>query len=237
MSAASLALDLKGMEPDDVLKRMMFAVGAESQSELAGVLGVRRAAVTDAKRRGRLPAEWFLRLCRQRQINPVWLETGLGPQRLADPVVRAEPGAPCEPDEFAYVPKVAAVPRMGPEGLETGEEVQSYYAFRRDWLSRIGRGTPKDLRLMTVAGDSMEPTLHDSDVVLVDQKQREIVFGKIYVVGIDDGIVVKRLDKKPGKLVLVSDNRHTYPPLEIDLNHADNVRVIGRVVWMSREVR
>ena len=82
----------------------------------------------------------------------------------------------------------------------------------------------------------MEPTLRDGDSVLVDQSQRDVVYGKIYVVGIDDGVVVKRLDKRPGKLVLLSDNRGDYPPYEIQLNDAVDVRVIGRVIWMAREI-
>ncbi|WP_455552638.1 S24 family peptidase [Desulfovibrio sp.] len=54
----------------------------------------------------------------------------------------------------------------------------------------------------------------------------------------DDSILVKRLDKQPGKLVLVSDNREAYPPLELDMTDeavCESVRIIGRVLWWCRE--
>ena len=92
------------------------------------------------------------------------------------------------------------------------------------------------MRLMRVSGDSMEPTLRDEDVVLIDLSQTEIYTGKIYAVGIDEEIVVKRLDKKPGQLVLVSDNRQFYPALEVTMDEGASVRVLGRVIWMAREV-
>ncbi len=92
--------------------------------------------------------------------------------------------------------------------------------------------------LMEVVGDSMEPLLQQGDMVLLDQSQTDILPGGIYAVGIDDGIVVKSVDKAPGKLILRSRNER-YQPLEIDLRGdlADTVRVIGRVVWWCHEVR
>lgn len=238
----------RGFDVDDILARILYSTGLKTQTELAEKLGVRRAAITDAKRRKTIPSEWFLKLCRMYNLSPLWLESGLGPMHLAGESSETPPmsapgglGLPtsgkAEPvymDEFAFIPKVKAVPRMGPEGLETDDEVDGYYAFRQDWLRRKGRIA--EMRIMRVAGDSMEPTLRDGDAVLIDQSQTDVVYGKIYVVGIDDGVVVKRLDKRPGKLVLVSDNRQDYPPVEIELNEAVSVRIVGRVIWMAREI-
>jgi hypothetical protein len=254
---------LKGFGVEDILRRILYATGLRTQSQLAEKLGVRRAAITDAKRRKSIPAEWFLKLARLYQLNPVWLESGLGAMHLGgdDTGPEALPGvssaageaaaatygrqsaptmpAPdadlaCHPDEFAFIPKVKAVPRMGPEGLETDGAVEGYYAFRQEWLRR--KGQISQMRLLRVAGDSMEPTLRDGDAVLIDQSQKDIIYGKIYVLGIDDGILVKRLDKRPGKLVLISDNRQDYPPVEVELDESANVRIVGRVIWMAREL-
>jgi SOS-response transcriptional repressor LexA len=217
---------MKGLSVEDVLQRMMHATSSRNQAELANRLGVRRAAVTDAKRRETVPPDWYMRLARMHQANPVWLETGLGPEHIGGG----------DPEDFALVPKVGAVARMGPEGLETSGDVEGFYAFRRDFLTRLSTAGPESLKLMGVAGDSMEPTLRDGDVVLVDESVTEPVYGRIHVVGIDDGIVLKRLDKRPGGLVLLSDNRDLYPPIEIDESDAEHVRLIGRVVWMAREL-
>jgi len=44
--------------------------------------------------------------------------------------------------------------------------------------------------------------------------QKDILAGSIYAVGIEDTIMVKRIEKHPGKLVLRSDNK------DYDLNFA-----------------
>ncbi len=240
------AYNLEGFGVDDVLRRIMYATGLRTQAQLAERLGVRRAAITDAKRRKAVPAEWFLKLCRMYQLNPVWLESGLGPMRVGEEAAQpelqrhkagqlpSESQGPFHLDEFAFIPRVSAVPRMGPGGLETEAKVEGYFAFRQDWLRR--KGNVSQMCLMRVAGDSMEPTLRDGDAVLIDQSQTDVVYGKIYVVGIDDGVVVKRLDKRPGKLVLVSDNRQVYQPLEVALDESVSVRIVGRVIWLAREI-
>ncbi len=229
---------VKGFTAEAVLSRIMIATGIKSQSELARVLGIGRQAVTDAKKRSHIPADWYLYLCRKYGLNPQWLESGLGPMYIAgqDAAQSTQalkaPGA--NPEEFSYVPKVRARLSAGGGSLVVDEAIETYYAFRHAWLRR--KGQISQMRLMRVTGDSMEPTLRDEDVVLIDLSQTEIYTGKIYAVGIDEEIVVKRLDKKPGQLVLVSDNRQFYPPFEVAVTDDSNVRVLGRVIWMAREV-
>lgn len=227
-----------------VIRRMLDAANLRTQTELADLLGVGKAAITDAKRRDQIPADWLLKLCRERHVNPIWLESGLGSARLAPggsldaagPVFLADPASDynASPENFALVPMVKARVSAGGGSLETRDEIQAYYAFRKEWLVRKGQVTR--MRLMRVTGVSMEPTLRDEDMVLLDLSQRDILAGKIYAVRIDDEIVVKRLDKRPGAIVLISDNHACYPPLEVPLDDAHCVELIGRVIWMAREV-
>lgn len=229
---------VKGFSAEAVLTRIMTATGIKSQSELARVLGIGRQAVTDAKKRSHIPADWYLYLCRKYGLNPQWLESGMGTMYISgqdsSPDFIGSRIAGVHPEEFSYVPKVRARLSAGGGSLVVDEAIETYYAFRHAWLKR--KGQISQMRLMRVTGDSMEPTLRDEDVVLIDLSQTEIYTGKIYAVGIDEEIVVKRLDKKPGQLVLVSDNRQFYPPFEVTVAEDSNVRVLGRVIWMAREV-
>ena len=237
MKRATPQPPIKGFSAESVLSRIMAATGIKSQSELARVLGIGRQAVTDAKKRSHIPADWYLYLCRKYGLNPQWLESGMGPTHVNQSQSECAPMACApgmHPEEFSYVPKVRARLSAGGGSLQVDEAIETYYAFRHAWLRR--KGQISQMRLMRVSGDSMEPTLRDEDVVLIDLSQVEILTGKIYAVGIDEEIVVKRLDKKPGKLVLVSDNRQLYPPLEVEMAEDSNVRVLGRVIWMAREV-
>ena len=54
--------------------------------------------------------------------------------------------------------------------------------------------------------------------------------------GIEDTIMVKRIEKHPGKLVLRSDNKD-YEPVYLSQNEMDNFRIIGKVMWVSRDIR
>lgn len=92
--------------------------------------------------------------------------------------------------------------------------------------------------LMRVSGDSMVPEIQDNDLVLLDQGQTEIVSGRLYAIGFEDAIYIKRIDLLPGQIVLHSTNP-AYPPVTLDLSGdcAEQFRVIGRVLWSGREYR
>lgn len=226
--------ELEGFGAAQIIARMIYSLGLGTQSALAEELGVSRGAVSDAKSKDKIPAEWLLKLFRGHGLNPFWLETGRGAMYLDQGTVREDVAEQEQDTGFEYIPLVEARLSGGGGSLETSDRVLGYYAFRREWLN--GKGMADAMRLMRVTGESMEPTIEDEDVVLVDLSQRDILAGKIYAVRMDDEIVVKRLEKKPGMLVLVSDNRKFYDPLEVQIEDQANVEVIGRVIWMAREV-
>ena len=97
-----------------------------------------------------------------------------------------------------------------------------------------------DLSALKVGGDSMVPTIPRGAVVIVDLSDREQVDGRIFVVnvpeaGIDMAAVkrVRRWEKGKG-FVLISDNAG-YPP---DISLLDwHQLCVGRVIWMSRDLR
>lgn len=117
---------------------------------------------------------------------------------------------------------------------ETGGASPFY--FKKSLIDRVTRGKPSRLRVIELTGDSMEPTLLDGDHALVDLNATDVA-GRpgIYCLWNGHGLVVKRVQTVPGKtprLRIISDNA-AYTPDEID---ADEVHIIGRVIWISREV-
>jgi phage repressor protein C with HTH and peptisase S24 domain len=82
----------------------------------------------------------------------------------------------------------------------------------------------------------MEPVIKEGDTVLIDQSQKNILAGAIYAVGVEDTILVKRVEKHPNKLVLCSDNKE-YAPIFLEKEEADKIRIIGKVIWSCREYR
>jgi hypothetical protein len=121
----------------------------------------------------------------------------------------------------------------GPGSLADDEYAESM-GFAPRWLRRLG-ADPAALSLIVVDGDSMAPTLGDGDDIMVDHSAatRPLRDG-IYVLRMDDVLLVKRVAMGPsGKLTIRSDNPQ-YPDWE-DVS-ADSVNIIGRVVWTGRRL-
>lgn len=64
---------------EEQMDRIRLVTGTQTQQELAVFLDVRQSAVSDAKRRGKIPAEWLLVILSIKNIFPDWILTGMGP--------------------------------------------------------------------------------------------------------------------------------------------------------------
>ena len=209
---------MRGQDFEAFFQRLRQATDIDTQAQLARVLGVGRAAVSLVKKKGAVPARWILDLSARYDLDPLWLDLGQG--------------SPKGDDDFTRVPKVAARLSAGGGSFETQAEVEGHFAFRSDWLHQ--KGSPTNMVLMSVVGNSMEPEIREGDLVLIDQSKVDVYAGGIYAVGVEDTVLVKRLEKLPGTLVLHSDNRD-YEPIHLSGDELLNVRVIGKVLWTARD--
>jgi phage repressor protein C with HTH and peptisase S24 domain len=215
---------MKSPQFESFLQRVFRTTDITTQTELAAVLQINRSAITQARRKDTVPARWILQLFRTFGLNPIWLESGSG-----EPYLKS---SPAEEAEFKHIPKVKARLSAGGGSFEIGSEIEGYYAFRNEWLR--SKGNPERMVLMDIFGNSMEPELKDGDAVLIDESQKDIIAGAIFAVGVEDTILVKRIEKHPSKLVLRSDNKD-YAPIFLEGTDCESVRVIGKVVWAGRE--
>ena len=211
---------------DIFFERVTQATGLRTLSDLADLLRVNRSAVTQARKKDSVPATWLLHLYRQKGLNPDWLEGGPGPDIVAPD--------PQGNQRYRAVPKVKARLCAGGGSFEVASEIEGFYSFENDWLQR--KGDADQMVLMDVFGHSMKPEIKEGDTVLVDQSQKDVIAGAIYAVGIDDTIMVKRLEKHPHKLVLMSDNKE-FAPLFLSSDEMNSIRIIGKVLWICRELR
>ena len=100
--------------------------------------------------------------------------------------------------------------------------------FRRDWLDGQGMD-PTRCVVISVRGESMEPTLPAGSKILVDRDRTRRRAGRIFVVATGEGLVVKRLERRGRQWFLASDHPSWQPvpwPREAE--------VIGEVRWASR---
>ena len=207
-------------------KRIGEALSIRSQNELASTFGVNPSAITQARKKDTIPDKWILQLYRKYDLNPDWVERGIGPT-----FINSSNAAEAE---FRQVPKVKARLCAGGGSFEVGSEIEGYYSFRKDWLSR--KGAAEKMVLLDIFGNSMEPEFREGDTVLIDESQKDVLAGAVYAVGIDDTIMVKRVEKHPKGLVLLSDNTK-YESLYLENEDVNRVRIIGKVIWVCREFR
>ncbi|MEX0753232.1 MAG: helix-turn-helix transcriptional regulator, partial [Xanthobacteraceae bacterium] len=123
----------------------------------------------------------------------------------------------------------------GGGALARSEESEEPVAFRADWLRRLGV-SPRNARTMFAHGDSMEPTIGDGDLLLVDQSIDHIVDHGIYIVVYQGMVLVKRVQmRRDGTLVLKSDNPR-YDEEVVPHSEAHDIHVAGRVRWYGRTI-
>lgn len=134
------------------------------------------------------------------------------------------------------VPQLAVGASAGSGSSVDDERIEAGFAFDPRWLRRLGADT-RALSIISVEGDSMAPTLNDGDDILVDSADAAArLRDGIYVLRMDDALMVKRVARLPGagRISIKSDNP-LYPSWP-DLA-ADTVMLVGRVVWTGRKVR
>ncbi len=137
--------------------------------------------------------------------------------------------------DVVSVPVFDVEASAGHGSLVESEERSKELFFRYDWITE--RGFQQSfLGIIRVLGNSMEPTIPDKAVILVNREDTEIKNGRIYVLRYDDMLHVKRLQRLPGNMVqVISDNAAEYPPFVVDVSSDVEFRVLGRVVWLGRE--
>jgi phage repressor protein C with HTH and peptisase S24 domain len=124
----------------------------------------------------------------------------------------------------------------GPGAVVSEELGKPCFAFDDRWLKALTASQPSKLSIVRVEGDSMAPTLNAGDDILVDLGDSvDRLRDGIYVLRIDDAVVVKRLALNPtGRRVTVQSDNPAYPDWP-DCSLAD-LKPIGRVIWAGRRV-
>lgn len=140
------------------------------------------------------------------------------------------------PGEFVMVPRLGVHLSAGNGSGTNQVEIQfneaQPQAFRADWV-RQQHFKPKKLAAMTASGDSMEPTIHDGDSLLIDTGNAEVQDGKVYALWYEGGERVKRLYRLPGGGLRIKSDNPAFGPIELGPEYLGHVRVIGRVVHRS----
>ncbi|RYF58459.1 MAG: hypothetical protein EOO27_12480 [Comamonadaceae bacterium] len=138
-----------------------------------------------------------------------------------------------EEGEFVMVQRLSVRLSAGAGAAPVVEEQAGALQFRRDFLASCG-ASKDSARIVNVSGTSMEPTIVDGAVLLVNTRNTEPRNNTIFAIAYGDDLLVKRLISTPKGWVARSDNADGNPDLLID--DSRHIKIIGRAVWMGTKL-
>lgn len=182
----------------------------------------------------------MLALATALNVRVEWLEYGRGEMRESAPPLTGETRTPPRSFDLKDEPGYTGVLQLTARG-STGDgddnphvEIRGVMAFKSAWL-RANNLNQKHLDVIYANGHSMEPTINDGDVLLVDESRVEPKDGQIFAMQSESkGTIVKRLVKSDfDGWIIRSDNpdKARYGDETLRDGEINEVRIIGRVVW------
>ena len=156
-------------------------------------------------------------------VNPDWLLNGTGEMFLDNANNKQEQS---DIISIPYYPEVSAAAGSG--ALVYDENSVKHLQISS---AIINISTGDNVCLINATGNSMQPVIDDRDLLLVDLTHKNFIDEGIYVVRLENTLLVKRLQKIPNGIVLISDN----PQYEKIILNSDNFNendaaIIGKVI-------
>lgn len=221
--------------------RLLFLWGAHTTpSKIAADIGMTLAGFSRIWKEDGLPkAETLLKIKELKQCSLDWLLTGEGDafasgnavQTVSDTLANQH-----DIEDFVFIPQYDIQAAAGHGRLVGDEAPVGALPFQRHTIERLMKTDSSQLAVITVKGDSMEGVLNDGDLILVNLRETTPRDG-LYVLRINENLLVKRLQLVPGGVVNVISANESYPAFQIHLHQTeDDFAVIGKVEWFSRQI-
>ena len=198
-----------------------------SQAELARLIGIKQPSVFKILSGETRNPKKILEIATALNVDPHWLKTGEGDP---DPSYRiVEVSEPQNPNTVRIdILDVEASAGNGAYLSPTEQGLLSQEFDLTFFRQQFGRADAKYLKLITVKGDSMAPTLESGDLLYVDVSENYFAADGLYVFTFDGQTFVKRLQKVGKEMLVISDNP-TYK--EWTFTQDDDVFIHGRVIF------
>ncbi|WP_273393513.1 XRE family transcriptional regulator [Actinobacillus porcinus] len=213
----------------DRIQSSMLSRGL-TQQKLAELVGITQQSVNKIVMGETLNPKKIVEIANALDVDVQWLKTGKAntTEFNAPRIVQADTP---KPDDVVRV-EIMEVEVSAGNGAFLSRTEQGLLAQEFDlayFRQQFGRADSKNLKILTVRGDSMEPTLESGDLLYVDVAENFFTVDGIYVFTYDNDTFVKRLQKIGKKILVISDNKEHYREWEFDRD--EGVYIHGRVVF------
>lgn len=206
-----------------------------TQEKLANMINVSQNTISLIVKGSTKKPRNILEIATALGVDAHWLKTGEGNQEiikqspLSDTIQIVERSAPSTANTVRV--EILELEASAGNGTFLTRAEQGLLAQEFDlafFRQQFGRTDGKNLKILAVSGDSMEPTLTSGDLLYVDVAENYFSVDGVYVFTFDEQTFVKRLQKVGKKMIVISDNR-AYKEWELHAN--DAVYIHGRVVF------
>ena len=189
------------MDFTKVMDRIARILERESETkildkDIAKTMGMTSTQYSNSKQRNSIPYQKVAEFCATNRISINWVlyeqtsemlktdsEYGIQVKLFNDVNASAGGGALNENENYTYLTIDPAYAKL------------------------LNISNKDNIEAITVIGESMEPTLKDGSIVLIDRNKTHIVNGSIFVINAGGTVYIKRLAINPnGNIDMLSDN-------------------------------
>jgi len=206
---------------DEIIEKLRDVLSTEKQNkvfdkDIANALDITSVNFATMKKRDSVPYSHILDFCALKKISINWMLYGQDPSSLIDST-----------DKYwiKYYPSI----NVSAGGGAYDEDENYEKLDMPDFFVNIVGGTEnlKNIEAINVTGDSMEPTLNNGNIIFIDKTKNDTAKDGIYAFVNENGLFVKRIQKRvDGALDVISDNKE-YPVQTVDKGE---ITVLGKVV-------
>lgn len=172
-------------------------------------------------------------------VSLEWLATGAGEEKAnSNSLINQtfERAKEMINEGIAMIPSFSSIRvSAGFGSFNDGVKPDGEEPYSESLLSQIG-AKPEKCAVFWASGNSMQPTINNGDQLLVDLSRKEIKVDNIYLIQNNDSVWVKRVKIKWDGVELISDNREEYEPIKIPTKEAQNLQVIGQVMYIGHKL-
>ncbi|HAF5880838.1 TPA: helix-turn-helix transcriptional regulator [Salmonella enterica] len=217
----------------DFSERLALAMSEQgvTQGKLAKAVGMAQSSVNKLLN-GASGSRRVVEIASVLNVNPEWLSSGIGTMRQSDATVVPVSRNPDLNDPVYRVEVFDIAVSAGPGTFLVSDFAESVRAIEfSDELARslFGNRPAEIVKMITVDGDSMAPTISAGDQIFVDISVRNFETDGIYTFVFGRTFHVKRLQMQGLNLSVISDNP-VYKDWHISESEEDQFFVMGKVL-------
>ncbi|PXX25859.1 LexA family transcriptional regulator [Thalassospira sp. 11-3] len=200
--------------------RLALLIGQQKPFEWAKATGIPSSTFDRVWNHEAIPRpEYLVKISRRCDVSVDWLLTGDSPLERKG-----------NDSGTISLPML----RCSAEGEIIVDEKTEFLSLSLKFLARqVSLSTSENLGIVAVQGDSMEPTLHEDDFVVVDRSQRQIS-GGVMALEWDGEIHLRRITSHPSGGTIINDNTSKYPNVNLDIGQLNRLNLIGKVVLVCQ---